>query len=281
MLRSLSTIAPMPKSSRPTATTATASGTRTDDQLGVGLIYVNPWMEQALLLVVFARYPDRSDLKEAVMERRQALKLFAGLALCPLCASTGFASEGHWSYEGQRDPKNGVVSTQRMRPARQAASSLPSTSPPRSAPGSRHSRSAGPNGPIQSSITATPFSLASRKATRSTSASADTRSSSSTSIIRASTLSRASGLQWKCISCTPGLTGWPSSACLWLPASRTQCSKRLSRQCHGKKAHPSRPILPSTPEGYCRPVVHITTTRDRSRHRHAVRPSTGSSYSPD
>ena len=74
--------------------------TRTDDQSLVVLIYVNPWMERALLLGVSARYPDWSDLKEAVMQRRQALKLFAGLALCPLCASTGFASEGHWSYEG-------------------------------------------------------------------------------------------------------------------------------------------------------------------------------------
>jgi carbonic anhydrase len=39
------------------------------------------------------------------MQRRQALKLFAGLALCPLCTSTGFASEGHWSYEGATGPE--------------------------------------------------------------------------------------------------------------------------------------------------------------------------------
>ena len=39
------------------------------------------------------------------MQRRQALKLFAGLALCPLCASTDFASEGHWSYEGATGPE--------------------------------------------------------------------------------------------------------------------------------------------------------------------------------
>jgi len=69
------------------------------------LIYVNPWMEQALLLVVFARHPNRSDLKEAVMQRRQALELFAGLVLCPLCASTGFASEDHWRYEGATGPE--------------------------------------------------------------------------------------------------------------------------------------------------------------------------------
>jgi carbonic anhydrase len=66
------------------------------------LIYVNPWMERALLLVVFAQ---TGVVEEAVMQRRQALKLFAGLALCPLCASTGFASEGHWSYEGATGPE--------------------------------------------------------------------------------------------------------------------------------------------------------------------------------
>ena len=71
----------------------------------VVLIYVNQWMEQALLFVVFAQHPNQSDLKEAVMQRRQALKPFAGLALCPLCASTGFASEGHWSYEGATGPE--------------------------------------------------------------------------------------------------------------------------------------------------------------------------------
>jgi carbonic anhydrase len=57
------------------------------------------------LLVVIAQHPSRSDFKETVMQRRQALKLFAGLALCPLCASTGFASEGHWSYEGATGPE--------------------------------------------------------------------------------------------------------------------------------------------------------------------------------
>jgi len=48
----------------------------------------------------------RTGAKGAVMQRRQALKLFAGLALCPLCASIGFASEGHhWSYEGATGPE--------------------------------------------------------------------------------------------------------------------------------------------------------------------------------
>jgi carbonic anhydrase len=38
------------------------------------------------------------------MHRRQALKLFAGLALCPLCASAGSAADAHWSYEGAGGP---------------------------------------------------------------------------------------------------------------------------------------------------------------------------------
>ena len=39
------------------------------------------------------------------MNRRDALKALSGLALCPLCASTGFAAEGaHWTYEGTTGP---------------------------------------------------------------------------------------------------------------------------------------------------------------------------------
>jgi carbonic anhydrase len=39
------------------------------------------------------------------MNRRHALKALAGLALCPLCASAGFAAEEHhWSYEGATGP---------------------------------------------------------------------------------------------------------------------------------------------------------------------------------
>jgi len=39
------------------------------------------------------------------MNRRHALQALAGLALCPLCASAGFAAEGaHWSYEGATGP---------------------------------------------------------------------------------------------------------------------------------------------------------------------------------
>src|SRR3974390_146977 len=43
--------------------------------------------------------------REIVMHRRQALKVFAGLALCPLCAKRSFASEGHWSYDGATGPE--------------------------------------------------------------------------------------------------------------------------------------------------------------------------------
>lgn len=39
------------------------------------------------------------------MNRRHALKAFAALALCPLCASAGVAAEGHgWSYQGATGP---------------------------------------------------------------------------------------------------------------------------------------------------------------------------------
>jgi carbonic anhydrase len=44
------------------------------------------------------------------MHRRQALKFFAGLALCPLCAGAGLGEETHagphWSYEGATGPTN-------------------------------------------------------------------------------------------------------------------------------------------------------------------------------
>jgi carbonic anhydrase len=38
------------------------------------------------------------------MNRRHILKAMAGLALCPLCASTGRAEGAHWSYEGATGP---------------------------------------------------------------------------------------------------------------------------------------------------------------------------------
>src|SRR5690349_5091197 len=38
------------------------------------------------------------------MDRRHALKALAGLALCPLCASTASAEAAHWSYEGAAGP---------------------------------------------------------------------------------------------------------------------------------------------------------------------------------
>src|SRR5215469_879768 len=43
------------------------------------------------------------------MHRRQALKLFAGLALCPLCGSRSRAADEHaghhWSYQGETGPE--------------------------------------------------------------------------------------------------------------------------------------------------------------------------------
>ncbi len=39
------------------------------------------------------------------MDRRHALKALGGLALCPICASTGFAAEGaKWEFEGPHGP---------------------------------------------------------------------------------------------------------------------------------------------------------------------------------
>jgi carbonic anhydrase len=41
------------------------------------------------------------------MNRRHALKAIAGLALCPICTSPAFTSEGpHWSYAGQTGPNH-------------------------------------------------------------------------------------------------------------------------------------------------------------------------------
>ena len=39
------------------------------------------------------------------MDRRNLLKALAGLAVCPVCTTVGFAAEGaHWSYEGTGGP---------------------------------------------------------------------------------------------------------------------------------------------------------------------------------
>jgi carbonic anhydrase len=42
--------------------------------------------------------------REISMHRRRALKLFAGLALCPFCAPRSFAADAHWGYEGADGP---------------------------------------------------------------------------------------------------------------------------------------------------------------------------------
>ena len=42
------------------------------------------------------------------MDRRNLLKALAGLAICPVCTTNGFAAEGaHWSYEGAEGPAMG------------------------------------------------------------------------------------------------------------------------------------------------------------------------------
>jgi carbonic anhydrase len=38
------------------------------------------------------------------MHRRRVLKVLAGLAACPLCASRGAAADAHWTYEGVDGP---------------------------------------------------------------------------------------------------------------------------------------------------------------------------------
>ncbi|TMJ28542.1 MAG: carbonic anhydrase [Alphaproteobacteria bacterium] len=40
------------------------------------------------------------------MHRRHALKLLAGLSVCPLCSRAGSAADPHWSYEGTGGPAN-------------------------------------------------------------------------------------------------------------------------------------------------------------------------------
>jgi len=45
-------------------------------------------------------------LMEVGMHRRQALKLLAGLSLCPLCSPRGLGADAHWSYEGSDGPAN-------------------------------------------------------------------------------------------------------------------------------------------------------------------------------
>jgi len=65
------------------------------------------------------------------MHRRQALKIFAGLTLCPLCGAKSFGEETHgghhWSYEGRPGLTSGAVSMRRMQHAGAAPSNRRST----------------------------------------------------------------------------------------------------------------------------------------------------------
>ncbi len=59
------------------------------------------------------------------MHRRRALQLFAGLALCPLCAPRGYAADAHWSYEGN----DGTARWGELDPANRACSAGAQQSP--------------------------------------------------------------------------------------------------------------------------------------------------------
>src|SRR5262249_34559625 len=51
------------------------------------------------------RRPSKRFEWEKTMHRRQALKAFAGLALCPLCTANTFSAESHhWTYDGESGP---------------------------------------------------------------------------------------------------------------------------------------------------------------------------------
>jgi len=73
------------------------------------------------------------------MHRRDVLKVFAGMALCPLCASAGFGAEAHhWSYEGGTGPEkwgsldaaNGICATGSQESPVDIAGSITAQLPP-------------------------------------------------------------------------------------------------------------------------------------------------------
>jgi hypothetical protein len=48
---------------------------------------------------------DMQESRISYMDRRYALNVLAGFALCPLCETNGFAAEdAHWSYSGATGP---------------------------------------------------------------------------------------------------------------------------------------------------------------------------------
>ncbi len=110
----------------------------------------------------------------AAMPRRQALRLLTGLALCPLCATTGFAAESSWSYEeaagpekwGGLDPASAVCS------AGDQQSPIDITAPVISRKESL--KISWSKRPSRSSTTATPFSSTTPQATRFTWATTNT-----------------------------------------------------------------------------------------------------------
>ena len=201
------------------------------------------------------------------MQRRRALKLLAGLALCPLCASTGFASEGHWSYEGATGPENwgGLDAADAACSAGGQQSPIDITATIRARqPTLRISWSKRPDTIINNDHT-----IQLDFAEGDTLHSGDRRYAlkqfhfhhPSEHLIEG----KRFAMEVHCVHA--GTDGLAVIGVVMVAGKPNAMLKRLTRQCHGNKARQSQPILPSIPEGYCRPSVRITTKRDRSRHR--------------
>jgi hypothetical protein len=57
------------------------------------------------IILSLSALPANQQTPEVTMRRRQALKFFAGLALCPLCAPNSFSAKTHhWTYDGETGP---------------------------------------------------------------------------------------------------------------------------------------------------------------------------------
>jgi len=60
-------------------------------------------IDEAKIQRLYDAPPPGSSARDT-MDRRAALRLFASLASCPLCARASLAAEAHWSYEGPTGP---------------------------------------------------------------------------------------------------------------------------------------------------------------------------------
>ena len=212
------------------------------------------------------------------MQRRQALKLFAGLALCPLCASIGFASEGHhWSYEGATGPEkwggldaaNAVCSAGGQQSPIDITAPISARQPPLKIGWSKRPDTIVNNGhTIQLDF-----------AEGNTLHMGDRRYALKQFHFHHPSEHLIEGKRFamEVHFVHAGTDGLAVIGVLMVAGKPNAMFKKIvSTHATGRRARPSRLILPSIPEGYCRHSVHITTTRDRSRHRRAVKQSTGS-----